>query len=147
MGKNRKLLVYGAAAASIGYIFSIATGSIGLFLFIGFWLLNFKNLNFKNILKWNNLYLLSLFFLILILEIFYSVDLNQGQKDIVRHLPFIVFPLIFTTIKPFQRKERVLIIKIFIHSVTIFFTICLATAIIRQIGFWGRGGIFNWYYF
>ncbi len=108
----RNLLVYGAAAASIGYIFSIATGSIGLFLFIASWLLNFKDLNFKRLLKWNGLYLLTLFFLILTFGVFYSINMAQGQKDIVRHLPFLIYP-----------------------------------AAIRQIGFWQRGGIFNWYYF
>lgn len=143
----RNLLVYGAAAASIGYIFSIATGSIGLFLFIASWLLNFKDLNFKRLLKWNGLYLLTLFFLILTFGVFYSINMAQGQKDIVRHLPFLIYPLIFLTIRPFEKKERLLIVRIFIHSLSIFFLICLITAAIRQIGFWQRGGIFNWYYF
>ncbi len=147
MINSRNILVYGAAATSIGYIFSIATGSIGMLLFIAAWLLNFRDLNFKNLLKWNNSYLLSFFVLILLLGIFYSTNMKQGQKDIIRHLPFLVFPLIFITIIPFFKKERLLIAKIFIHSLSIFFTICLATAIIRQIGFWQRGGIFNWYYF
>lgn len=147
MNNARTLLVYGAAAASVGYIFSIATGSIGLLLFLAFWLINFREVNFQKLFKWNRLYWLVLMFLILILQISYSVDLNQGQKDIIRFLPFLVFPLIFRTIKPFDKKERLLIIKIFIHSLSIFLIVCLITAISRQIGFWGRGGIFNWYYF
>ncbi|XOL40592.1 hypothetical protein KCTC32420_00966 [Aequorivita nionensis] len=147
MNNNRNFLVYGAATASFGYIFSIATGSIGMLLFIASWLLNFRDLNFKNLLKWNNLFILTLFFLIFLLGIFYSINIVQGQKDIIRHLPFLIFPLIFITIKPFLKKERLLIVKIFIHSLSIFFCICLITAIIRQIGFWHRGGIFNWYYF
>jgi len=144
---TRNLLVYGAAAAAIGYVFSIASGSIGLIMLLAFWLLNYKELNFKELLKRNSLYLLILFFLILLLEISYSIDLKQGKKDIIRHLAFVIYPLVFITIKPFTTKERLVIIKIFIHSLSIFFIVCLITAIVRQIGFWQRGGIFNWYYF
>ena len=147
MNNARKLLVFGAASASVGYIFSIASGSIGLLLFIATWLLNYRALNFKALLSSSNLYWLLSFFLILLLDVFYSIDIKQGQKDIVRHLPFIVSPLIFLTIQPFKKKERLLIIKIFTHSISIFFIICSVTAIIRQIGFWDRGGVFNWYYF
>jgi O-antigen ligase len=144
---ERKFLVLAAAIASVGYVFSIATGSIGLMLFLLAWLVNFRNINIGAVLKKNSLYLLALFFIVLIIQLSYSLNMKQGQKDIMRFLSFILFPLIFLTIKPFEKNERILIIRIFVHALSIFFVFCFITAIVRQIGFWNRGGIFNWYYF
>lgn len=145
--KARNLLVLGAAMAAIGYIFSIATGSIGFIAFLAVWVLNYKELDFKKLLRWNNVYLLLIFFVVLLLNIPHSIDLKQANTDIVRHLPFLLLPVVFVTIRPFSTKERNVILKIFIHSLSLFFIVCMITAIIRQIGFWSRGGIFNWYYF
>mgnify|MGYP000508543453 CR=1 FL=1 len=144
---KREILVLGAAIASIGYVFSIATGSIGLMLFLVAWLTNYRDVDLGVILKRNSLHLLLLFFGLLIIQIFYSLNIKQGQKDIMRFLAFIIFPLIFLTIKPFGQNERNRIVRIFVHALSLFFIVCFVNAMIRQIGFWSRGGIFNWYYF
>jgi O-antigen ligase len=144
---KRKFLVYAAAIAAIGYVFSIATGSIGLGVFIFAWVVNYNNLQIRSIFTPSYKWLLFLFYAVLLFGIFYTVDLKQGNKILIRFLPFIFYPLIFSTVTPFTKSERGSIIKIFVYSLTIFFVACLFTAIIRQIGFWGRGGIFNWYYF
>lgn len=144
---KRNFLIFGAACASIGYIFSIASGSLGLVFFLFSWILNYKELNFGNIFNRKESYLLVLFFLLLCLGVLWSLNIKQGQKDIIRFLPFLFLPLIFISIKPFEKRERLLVVKIFVHSLSIFFIVCFINAMLRQIGFWGRGGIFNWYYF
>jgi O-antigen ligase len=144
---KREVLVLGAAIASIGYVFSIATGSIGLMLFLLAWVLNYREVNLGVILKRSSLHLLLLFFGLLIIQVFYSLNIKQGQKDIMRFLAFIIFPLIFLTSKPFDQNERIRIVRIFVRALSMFFIICFVNAMIRQIGFWSRGGIFNWYYF
>lgn len=144
---KRELLIYGAAAASIGYIFSIASGSIGLMLLLASWLLNYKNISFKNIRLKNELVLPIIFFLFFAISISWSVNWYQGQKEVVRFLGYLLIPLVFLTVPSFNSKERNKVFRIFIHSLSLFFVVCLITAIIRQIGFYNRGGIFNWYYF
>lgn len=144
---NRNILVYGSASACVGYIFSIATGSIGLMLFLLGWFLNYKEIKLNRIRLHRVLYPLVLFFLMLAIGMLWSLDIHQGKKDVIRILPFLLFPLIFGTIRPFNVLERKRILRIFIFSLSIFFVVCSVTALIRQIGFWGRGGDFNWYYF
>jgi O-antigen ligase len=144
---KRNLLVLGASLAAIGYIFSIATTSIGLILFLFTWLLNFTELNLRSIYKINRLHYLVLFFLILAIGIFYSLDLQQAQKDIVRHLSFILLPIVFLTLKPFNKREYYIVIKIYVYAVTLLFLICFANAIYRQVIFSNQGGSFNWYFF
>lgn len=147
MINKRNLLVLGAACASIGYMFSIASGSIGLMVFILSWLINFKNLDFNNLLRNRYYNFLALFFIFLLIGATYSININQAQKEIVRHLSFVIIPFLFITIKPFNRKEASVVFKTFSYSIIIFFIICLINAIYRQIVFFNEGGIFNWYFF
>lgn len=144
---KRELLIYGAAVASIGYVFSIASGSIGLMLLIAVWLFNYKNITFKNIRQKKELLLPIIFFLFFAISISWSVNWYQGQKEVVRFLGYLLIPLVFLTVPSINSEERYKVFRIFIHSLSLFFTICLITAVIRQIGFYNRGGIFNWYYF
>jgi O-antigen ligase len=147
MINKRNLLVFGAACASIGYLFSIASGSIGLMVFILAWLTNFKNLHFNNLFRNRSYNFLALFFLFLLIGASYSLDIHQAQKEIVRHLSFFLIPFLFITIKPFSKRELGIIFQTFTYSLVIFFAICLINAIHRQIGFFNEGGIFNWYFF
>ena len=144
---KRDILIYGAAAVSIGYIFSIASGSIGLMLLMAAWLLNYKSIEFKNIRQKKELLILVAFFLFFAASISWSVNWYQGQKEVVRFLGYVLFPLVFLTVPPISSEEKRKVFRIFIHALSLFFVVCLITAIIRQIGFYNRGGIFNWYYF
>ena len=144
---KRDVLVLGGAIASIGYFFSIATASIGLYIFLFSWLLNGKGLSFKSFFRKRSINLMIGFLGVLLIGVVYSLNLYQAQKDVVRHLPFILMPLVFLTITNFQKREKVIIKRTFIIALLVFFLLCLVNAIFRQIGFSGRGGIFNWYYF
>jgi O-antigen ligase len=140
--------VLGSAFASVGYLFSNSMGSISLMLFLLAFVLNYKNLNFsiKKILNSPTVSLV-LFFLFIIICSFYSENTNQAQKEVVRFLSFLIYPIIFTSIAPFNLKERRSIILLFIISLMLFFFICLTVSIQRQITFWNEGGHFNWYFF
>ena len=72
---KRNVLVLGASIAAIGYMFSIATTSIGVILFLITWQLNFTDLNFRGLYKINKLHLLAALFLILLIGVSYSTDL------------------------------------------------------------------------
>ncbi len=147
MLNKRTLLVFGAACASVGYIFSIASGSIGIMIFIFAWLINFKNHEFNNLFRNRSYNLLASFFIFLLIGAAYSVNINQAHREIIRHLSFVIIPFLFVTIKPFNRREIRIIFKVFTYSLMIFFAICLLNAIHRQIVFFNEGGIFNWYFF
>ncbi|WP_299244500.1 O-antigen ligase family protein [uncultured Aquimarina sp.] len=144
---KRNILVLGCSVAAIGYIFSIATASLGMILFIVSWLINFKEIDFKKITRLGSIHWVVYLFIYLILGLLYTSDLYQGQKIIIRHLSFLIFPLIFLTIKPFTKEEKAFVIKFFIYSLTFFFIVCFAHAIFRQILLYQRGGGFNWYFF
>ncbi len=144
---NRGFLIFGTCSAAVGYIFSIATGSIGIAILVLAWLTNFKTLNFHNFISKNAFWPLILFFLLLLFSSFYSTDFYRAQKFLIRFVPFILFPMIFQTVPVLNAKEKLIVIKTFIYALSVFFLVCFLIAIVRQIGFWNRGGIFNWYYF
>ena len=147
INNKRNLLVLGVVCASLGYLFSVTLTSIGVILLLICWLLNFKDLNFGVFLKKSALHLLIIFFIFLLIGLAYSEDLQQGQRFLVRHLSFLLLPLVFLTIKPFSLKEHNIIIKVFIYSVLLLFIICFLNAIYRQVIFSNQGGHFNWYFF
>lgn len=144
---KRSLLVFGVMFASLGYLFSINLTSIGVIFLLAFWILNFNDLNFGAFLKKTPLHLLLLFFIFLLIGLFYSEDLQQAQKFITRHLSFILLPIIFSTLKPFNNKENKVVVKTYIYTTTLFFIVCLLNAIYRQVIFSHQGGPFNWYFF
>lgn len=144
---KRNLLLFGAIAASVGYIFSIGTGSIGMMVFVLAWIVNFKSLDFSNFKQNKNLFLLMGFYALIIICAIYSINPHQAQKEVTRFLAFAVFPLIFSSIHPFNQEERRKFIKAFIGCLILFFIICLTHALYRQFVFFNQGGHFNWYFF
>lgn len=144
---KRRYLIVGSSLCAIGYIFSIATGSIGFLALLLVWIANYKNVNFYKLLKSHSSYFLIAFFLLLALGLSYTPNFNQGQKEVVRFLPYFILPIVFLTIPPVTLKEAYSIIRVFIFGLSAFFMVCLITALIRQFQFYGRGGVFNWYYF
>jgi len=144
---KRLLLVYGASIASIGYVFSIATTSIAIGIFLFFWLINFRELNFNFFLKLQKIHFLTLLFLLLLLGLMYSLDTSQGLKEVSKQISFLLFPLVFLTIKPFKEKERFIIKRLFIYSLSILFCLCLLNALYRQTIRTIEGSDFNWYFF
>lgn len=144
---KRTFLLVGAVAASVGYIFSIASGSIGMMVFILATLVNFKSLDFSGFKRKNDLYLLIGFYALIIICAVYSVNPHQAQKEVTRFLAFAVFPLIFMSIRPFDLRERKIFMKFFVGFLILFFLICMGNALYRQFVFYNQGGYFNWYFF
>lgn len=143
----QKIFAIGAWVASVGYFFSIATGSIGMMIFILTWLANFKNLRFKSTFSNMGYVLLWVFYLALILCSIYSLDKHQANKEVLRFLSFLIFPLIFVTYHQWSNWQYRFIKKGFLYALIVFFLICLGNAFYRQWVFSGQGGPFNWYFF
>lgn len=140
-------MVFSAGIASIGYLFSDAVGSISLMVFILAYLFNYKSISLPKKLVSLPIIALPVFYLFILICSIYSINFAQAQKEIVRFLSFLIYPLIFSSVIPFNFKERRKIILFFITCLIVFFLVCLRTAIYRQIIFWGEGGHFNWYFF
>ncbi|WP_298550537.1 O-antigen ligase family protein [uncultured Algibacter sp.] len=144
---RRHLLVLGCGLAAIGYIFSIATASLGVIFFLFTWILNINSLNFNNFLRNKSLYIPPVFYLFMLMGLLHSLNHSQGVKILTRYLPFVLLPITFLTIKGFSNKERYFVFKIFVYTVTFFHLSCFLNAIYRQVVFFWNGGVFNWYFF
>lgn len=145
---KRNLLVLCASFVSFGYLFSNFLGSISFIFLVLAFLINYKDLNFsaQRIFSTPSFSLILFFLFVLICSV-YSLNPNQAQKEIVRFLSFLIYPIIFSSIVPFDKKERRKIILFFISSLLVFFGICFVVSIQRQLEFWSIGGSFNWYFF
>lgn len=144
---NRNFLILSTGGASIGYLFSNAFGSLSMMILILSFLVSYKQLSLpKNFLK-ISFFSLTLFYLFILFGSTYTLNMNQAQKEMIRFLSFLIYPIIFSSVIPFNPKERRKIILFYIISILVFFLVCLGTAIYRQITFWNEGGSFNWYFF
>ncbi len=144
---KRSFWVITIGIASVGYLFSIATGSIGLMIIVLGWIINYKQIHFSKANILTPLLMLCLFYLGIILCSLHSLDPHQAQKEIVRFLSFIVFPIVFYLSPPLKLRERKTILRIFIWSLLTFFLVCFIVAWKRQMVRWEGGSDFNWYFF
>ena len=144
---NRNFLIFGIAFVSIGYLFSVATTSISIIVFALAWVLNYKEHNYKHLLRDKKLLFPVFYFVLVLLGVSYSLDISQAESAITRQISFLVLPLLFLTVKPLSSTERLRVIQFYIHVISLFLLVCFVVAMARQIGFYGRGGYFNWYYF
>jgi len=144
---KRHILLYGTSIAAVGYVFSIATTSIGIFSMALAWLINVKEHNFNALFSKKNIVLIILFTFFLLFNLSISLDETQGKNLIFRHISLPVFALFFATIKPFNLKERLFISRFYSFSISVFISISIIYAIYRQIVFSNQGGHFNWYFF
>ncbi len=144
---KRRLLIIGCCMAACGYLFSIATASIGLIILLLTWAINYRENNFDDFFRLNTGHFLILFFLMVLFGLSYSINVDSGIAHTTRYLPFVIVPLIFSTITPLNKTERDQIVKTYVWAVTILFVVCFSYAIYRQILFSLTGGPFNWYFF
>ena len=147
MFNRRKLLVLSFTFVAIGYLFSIATTSLSIIVLIIAWLLNYKDHNYKNIIREKKLLFPVLYIIITMISLSYSLDYASGLTDVTRQISFLLLPFIFLTVKPLDELEIIKIKRVYIYAVLVLFIISLGVAIVRQIGSYGRGGDFNWWYF
>jgi len=117
---HRNLYLLGLVGIMCGLAWSHALLSIGQFVLLGNALLE---LDFK--LKWKRLKSQPLFwvliglFLLHLLSILWSTNLDYWFKDLRNKLPLIVLPLIIASSKPIQKQEWSLLIKVYLLTLFI----------------------------
>lgn len=144
---KRNFWVISVGIASVGYLFSIATGSIGLMLIVLGLAVNYRQIQHRKLKLVSPITAMAFFYLLIVIFSFYSTDPNQANKEVVRFISFLIFPLLFYFSIPLNIKERKLVIRIFIWCLVVFFFACLVVAWKRQIVRWNDGSDFNWYFF
>ena len=144
---KRDVLVIGCSLAAIGYLFSIATASIGMVLFLVSWLINYKELSFKTLFANSYQYPLFLFYFFLAVSLIYSLNPAKGFNFLIRNITYIVYPIVFSSIYFFTKKESNRILKIYCYTVTGLILFCLCIALYRQWDVIGSFKEINWYFF
>jgi O-antigen ligase len=105
-----------------------------------------KKFNFKAIARNRILISFLLYFLLILSSILYSSNLNAGISSTEKALPLLVFPLVILTIKPLSFEKIVILLRIFVITVTLASLICLGYAFHRN----NYVDVFvsiNWFYF
>lgn len=99
----------------MGVMLGTVPTSVPQFILLGNWLLEGK---FKE--KWNNLrsnklfWILSSVFLLHVIGLLYTTDLQAGWNDVRTKIPLIYLPLIYFTTAPLQKKEMHYLLQFFI---------------------------------
>lgn len=112
---HRNLYILGLAGITAGLGWSNALMSIGQFVLLGNALLE---LDFR--LKWKRIKSQPIFwvlvglFLLHLLSVLWSTNLDYWFKDLRTKLPLIILPLIIASSKPLQRKEWSFLIKVYL---------------------------------
>ncbi len=103
-------------------------------------------LAFTKVKKFNFQKELSLFFLFFILSVaslLWTVDKYRTMQAIIRILPFIIIPLLFMTIEPFQKRHIKIILKYYSFLSVIFTIFCSIRAVIRYFNSQNTAVFFN----
>lgn len=145
--RHSLLVSLGFSAASTGYFYSNAFGSIGIIILLIVWLISFKSWRPIKVTQRYSSVFLWLFFILLSFGLTFTLNFYQGQKEVIKFLPFIIFPLVFFTSPKLTFSQKIMIERIYCFSISILFLFLLIVAIRRQLAFSASGGIFNWYYF
>ena len=103
---HRYLFLLGLISLAFGMMMGTVPTSVPQFILLGNWIIegNFKNKWIT--LKSNKLFwILSSVFLIHVLGLIYTEDLEAGIRDIKTKMPLMFLPLIFFSSKPLSVKE------------------------------------------
>lgn len=91
------------------------TSQLVTFFFITSVILNFKKgVNALKIKSKKPLIINCLFFFVLIVSIFYSSNINEAQKTLLRQISFLLFPLVIFYFLQFKKKDLVIFSKLFV---------------------------------
>jgi len=104
---------------SVGVVLSNVLMSIGTIWIIANWLIEMdfkaKWVRFKSNKK---VIIISVFFVLMLMSLIWSKDLNYGLKDILVKLPFITIPLVMGTSKPLESKIYRFLLYLLLASLT-----------------------------
>lgn len=102
----------------IGLMYSIFIASLSMWFLVGFWIFEWNFQKKINLLLQNKnaLIFISVFF-VYIIGLSWSKNLTLGINEIIIKLPILIFPLIFSTITPLNKKQIDFILYMFLAVV------------------------------
>lgn len=117
---HRRIFLFGLISLSSGLLFGSVLTSVPQIILITNWLLE---LNFSKKIK--SLFTMKLFwalcslFFLHIIGMIYTSDLHDGLNDLKTKIPLLLFPIIFLTSKPLDKKEFGWVFQFFFLSVIV----------------------------
>ncbi len=110
----------GLMALCIGLPISKFMMSVSQFALAASWLFDFNYLHkFRLFLKNKTALLLTGVFLIHVIGLLYTTDINEGLKDVRIKLPLLILPFIMSTSPRLTRKQFDWLMAVFIGAVSI----------------------------
>jgi hypothetical protein len=115
---HHKVYLVSLLLLAIGLPLSHALMSIAQIILLGNWIIEGElKQKFRNFFSNPPALIVSGVFIIHLIGLAYSSDLNYGSEDIRKKIPLILLPLILSTTRKIEEKEMRLILKVFIASV------------------------------
>lgn len=112
---HRYIFLFGVCGLAFGMMIGTVPTSVPQFILLGNWLLE---ANFKG--KWDQIksnklfWIISAAFLVHVLGLLHTSDLNAGWDDVRTKMPLMFLPLIFFTTAPLKRNEFFIALYCFI---------------------------------
>lgn len=120
VSRSREFLIFGISLILIGLVFSKVLISIGVFTILGSWLLSGRLREKLVSFARNKIAVtVSLIYIVHLLGMLYSEDLAYGLKDLRIKLPLLLFPLVFSTVRPLSAREFRFFHLLFVTAVTV----------------------------
>lgn len=117
---HRYIYLFSLALAFVSLPFSQFTLSVGIIVLFLNWLLEGRWKEKINQLKGNTaLFLFVLIYLSIVIGIFYSSNSLYGFKELKLKLPLLIIPLVVSTSKPVEGREKLYILVLFSLSVLV----------------------------
>ncbi len=131
---HRNLYLLGWATILCGLGWSNILMSIGQFIIIGNWIIEFEfKRKLKTLQKNHLIWIVLLLFLVHLLGLLWTVDYKYASKDITTKLPLLAFPIIIGTTKKLRLVEWKLLLGIY---ATTLFVLTIAS-LGKYLSWWG----------
>ena len=117
---HRRIFLFGLISLASGLLFGSALTSIPQIILIGNWLIESDlSKKIKILFRDKFFWILSSLFLLHILGMAYTSDVQSGLNDLKTKVPIPVLAVIFLSTKPLNMKEFVLLFQFFFLSVLV----------------------------
>lgn len=123
---HRYIFILGLVGLAAGMMFGTVPTSIPQFVLFGNWLLEGRWKEKWSLIKSNRVFwILSSVFILHLLGLIHTIDLQRGLDDIRIKIPLLLLPLFFFTTSPLTKSELNLVLKFFIAGVVVSALWCL----------------------
>lgn len=123
---HRFIFILGLVGLAAGVMFGTVPTSIPQFVLFGNWLLEGRWKEKWSFIKSNRIFwILSSVFILHLLGLIHTMDLQRGLDDIRIKIPLLLLPLVFFTTSPLTKSELNLVLKFFIAGVVVSALWCL----------------------